>query len=345
MPAVKTNYQEAGSIMTEPFNAIVAEEFDGKSRASLKQIQLKDLPDEDVLVEVACSTLNYKDGLAVSGRGRICRNLPLICGIDLAGTVLESRDDAWQAGDQVLVNGFGLSEQYHGGYSEYQRLKPAWLVRVPQGLSAEQCMAIGTAGYTSMLCVQAIQDHGITPEQGPVLVTGAAGGVGSVAIALLAKLGYDVAASTGRVEETGDFLRDLGAGTIIDRSELARECKPLEKETWAAVVDSVGDSTLATALAQTRYEGLVAACGLAGGMGLPTSVAPFILRGVTLRGIDSVMAPQARRQRAWDSLADVIDPEALQRIYRVEPMSRLPQLAEQILAGNIRGRVVIDVKA
>jgi acrylyl-CoA reductase (NADPH) len=331
--------------MTDSFNAVVAEEIDGKTRATLKPIGHQDLPDEDVLVEVACSTLNYKDGLAVSGKGRICRSLPLICGIDLAGTVLESRDDAWQPGDRVLVNGFGLSEQYNGGYSEYQRLKPEWLVRIPDAFTAEQSMAIGTAGYTSMLCVQAIQDHGVGPEHGRVLVTGAAGGVGSVAVSLLAKLGYEVTASTGRVEETGDFLRGLGAGNVIDRAELARDCKALERETWAAVVDSVGDSTLATALAQTRYEGIVAACGLAGGMGLPTSVAPFILRGVTLRGIDSVMAPQARRQRAWNSLADLVDAAALEKIYQVEPMSKLPELAEQILAGGIRGRVVIDVKS
>jgi acrylyl-CoA reductase (NADPH) len=331
--------------MTDSFNAIVAEEIDGKTRAALKPITLQDLPDEDVLVEVACSTLNYKDGLAVSGKGRICRSLPLVCGIDLAGTVVESRDVAWQPGDRVLVNGFGLSEQYNGGYSQYQRLKPEWLVRIPEAFSAEQAMAIGTAGYTSMLCVMAIQDHGIEPGQGPVLVTGAAGGVGSVAVSLLAKLGYEVTASTGRVEETGDFLKDLGASAIIDRAELARDCKPLERETWAAVVDSVGDTTLATALAQTRYEGLVAACGLAGGMGLPTSVAPFILRGVTLRGIDSVMAPQARRQRAWEQLAKLVDTGALEKIYRIEPMSKLPELADQILAGAIRGRVVIDVSA
>jgi acrylyl-CoA reductase (NADPH) len=331
--------------MTDTFSAIVAEDDNGKARARLKQITRADLPDEDVLVEVAYSTLNYKDGLAVSGKGRICRTLPLICGIDLAGTVLESRDSNWRAGDQVLVNGFGLSETYNGGYSGLQRLKGEWLVRVPPAFSLQDTMAIGTAGYTSMLCVMAICDHGIEPGDGPVLVTGAAGGVGSIAVALLAKLGYEVHAATGRVAETGDFLRQLGATELVERSDLARDSKTLEKETWAAVVDSVGSTTLATALAQTRYEGLVAACGLAAGMDLPSSVAPFILRGVTLRGIDSVMAPLARRQRAWKELARLLDPAVLKNISTVEPMSKVPELALAILAGKIRGRVVIDVNA
>jgi acrylyl-CoA reductase (NADPH) len=331
--------------MTDTFNAIVAEDIDGKPVAALKAITLADLPQEEVLVQVHYSTLNYKDGLAVAGRGRICRSLPLICGIDLAGTVVESSNADFKAGDQVLVNGFGLSETHNGGYSQFQRLKAEWLVRVPPAFSMEQAMAIGTAGYTSMLCVQAIQDHGITPDDGPVLVTGAAGGVGSVAISLLAKLGYSVTASTGRVEDTSDFLRSLGAKDILAREELARDCKPMERETWAAVVDTVGDKVLATALSQTKYEGLVAACGLAGGMSLPTTVAPFILRGVTLRGVDSVMASQARRQRAWNALAELTDQQALGEIYRVEPMSELPALARQIVEGQIRGRVVIDVNA
>ena len=331
--------------MTDTFNAIVAEDVDGKPRAALKAITLADLPDEEVLVAVAYSTLNYKDGLAVAGKGRICRKLPLICGIDLAGTVMKSSNENFKAGDKVLVNGFGLSETENGGYSQFQRLKAEWLVKVPSAFTLEQTMAIGTAGYTSMLCVQAIQDHGITPQNGPILVTGAAGGVGSVAISLLSGLGYSVTASTGRVDETSEFLTSLGADTIISREDLARDSKPMEKETWAAVVDTVGDKVLATALAQTKYEGLVAACGLAGGMGLPTSVAPFILRGVTLRGIDSVMASQPRRQRAWDALAELTDQQALATIYRTEPMSRLPQLAEQIIAGHIKGRVVIDVNA
>ncbi|MCR8922807.1 oxidoreductase [Dasania sp. GY-MA-18] len=329
--------------LNTPFNAIVAEDVDGKPRAALKSISLNDLPDEEVLVEVAYSTLNYKDGLAVSGKGRICRSLPLICGIDLAGTVLESKNPAFTAGDKVLVNGYGLSEIHNGGYSQYQRLKAEWLVRAPAAFSLEHCMALGTAGYTAMLCVQAIQDHGIKPEDGPVLVTGAAGGVGSVAISLLSKLGYSVTAVTGRVADSSAFLRDLGASDIISRDEFIRDCKPLERETWAAAVDTVGDKLLATVLSQIKYEGLVAACGLAGGINLPSTVMPFILRGVTLRGIDSVMASQPRRQRAWDALAQLTDIAALEKIYRIEPMSKLPELAQQIIAGKIQGRVVIDV--
>jgi acrylyl-CoA reductase (NADPH) len=294
---------------------------------------------------VSYSTLNYKDGLAVSGRGRICRTLPLICGIDLAGTVLDSADPAYKTGERILVNGYGMSELYNGGYSQKQRIKPEWIVRVPDSLSLEETMAIGTAGYTSMLCVQALQDAGVTPDNGPILVTGAAGGVGSVAVSLLATLGYEVHASTGRVETEGDFLKSLGAAALVPRAELARDCKPLEKETWAGVVDTVGDKTLATALAQTRYEGIVTACGLAAGMGLPTSVAPFILRGVTLRGIDSVMASRERRQRAWDALAELMDRDQLRAIYSVIPMTKVPEIAGQIIAGEIRGRLVVDVNA
>ena len=331
--------------MSETFNAIVAEDVEGKTVASLKQITLADLPDEEVLVDVSFSTLNYKDGLAVSGSGRICRSLPLICGIDLAGTVVESANPAYKPGDRILVNGYGMSETYNGGYSQMQRIKPEWIVRIPDSMSPEQTMAIGTAGYTSMLCVQALQDHGVTPGDGPVLVTGAAGGVGSVAVSLLASLGYEIHASTGRVETEGEFLRSLGAAALVPRQDLSRDCKPLEKETWAGVVDTVGDKVLATALAQTRYEGTVTACGLAGGMGLPTSVAPFILRGVTLRGIDSVMASLSRRQRAWDDLAQILNRDHLRDIYRVVPMTKVPELAPRIVKGEIRGRIVVDVNA
>lgn len=331
--------------MSERIKAIVAREADGRTRASLEEIELSELPAAGVLVAVSHSTLNYKDGLAVSGKGKICRSLPMVCGIDLAGTVIDSASPDWKAGDRVLVNGFGLSEKHWGGYAQKARLKPEWLVRVPESFSCEQAMAIGTAGYTSMLCVHAIQDNGVKPGDGPVLVTGAAGGVGSVAVMLLATLGYEVCAATGRVEETGEFLRSLGASRILDRAELARDSKPLEAETWAGVVDTVGDKVLATALAQTRYEGVVAACGLAGGAALPTTVMPFILRGVTLRGVDSVMAALERRQRAWDDLARLVDTDLLARIYRVEPMSAVPTLANEIIAGHIRGRVVIDVNA
>lgn len=331
--------------MSDTFNAIVAEKIDGKAVAALKSISLADLPDEDVLVEVAYSTINYKDGLAVTGAAPICQTLPLTCGIDLAGTVLESRDPAFSPGDRVLVNGFGLSERFNGGYSQKQRLKGEWLVRVPDTMSLEQAMAIGTAGYTSMLCVQALQDAGVLPDSGPVLVTGAAGGVGSIAISLLAGLGYEVHASTGRVDEAGQFLRDLGASALVPRDDLSRDCKPMEKELWAGVVDTVGDKTLATAIAQTRYEGTVAACGLAGGMALPTTVMPFILRGVTLRGVDSVMASLSRRQRAWDALAELLDLDQLGDIYEVVPMSSVPEMAGRILSGQVRGRVVVDVNA
>jgi acrylyl-CoA reductase (NADPH) len=331
--------------VADTFNAILAEEVDGKAVASLKRITLADLPDEPVLVDVSYSTLNYKDGLAVAGVGKICRTLPLICGIDLAGTVVESDDPAYRPGDRVLVNGYGMSETFNGGYSQMQRIRPEWIVRVPEGMSLEEAMAIGTAGYTSMLCVQALQDAGVSPGDGPVLVTGAAGGVGSVAVSLLAGLGYEVHASTGRIESEGDFLKMLGAAVLVPRAELARDCKPLEKETWAGVVDTVGDKVLATALAQTRYEGTVTACGLAGGMGLPTSVAPFILRGVTLRGIDSVMASQPRRQRAWDALAQLINRDHLRDIHEVVPLSRVPELAPLIVRGEVRGRLVVDVNA
>lgn len=330
--------------MNDTFQAVVASKNDeGRVSASLQTLTPPDLGEGGVLVEVAYSTLNYKDGLAVCGKG-ICRKTPLICGIDLAGTVLESEDARWRAGDRVLVNGFGLSEVHGGGYSQYQRVNPDFLVAVPDAYSLEQSMAIGTAGYTAMLCVLAIQDHGVTPDDGDILVTGAAGGVGSIAVTLLARAGYNVTVSTGRPEEK-PYFESLGATGIVTRDELQREGKPLEKEMWAAVVDSVGSKTLATALAQTRYEGIVAACGLAAGPDLPATVLPFILRGVTLRGIDSVQASLDRRVRAWTALAESLSPDDLEGVYGVEPLARVPELARSILAGQIRGRVVIDVNA
>ena len=331
--------------MTEQFNAIVAEDVNGKAVAALKSITTEDLPNEPVLVDVAYSTINYKDGLAVSGAAPICRKLPLICGIDLAGTVVESSDEAYQPGDQVLVNGYGLSEVHNGGYSQKQRLRPDWIVRVPEGMTLFETMALGTAGYTAMLCVQGLQDQGVKPGDGPELVTGAAGGVGTVAISLLGSLGYEVHASTGRVEEQGDFLKGLGASALVPRQDLARDSKPMEKELWAGVVDTVGDKVLATAISQTKYEGVVTACGLAGGAGLPTSVMPFILRGVTLRGIDSVMASQSRRQRAWDALAQTMNREHLAHLSKTVALSDVPELAPKILAGEVAGRLVVDVNA
>ena len=331
--------------MSEKFNAIVAELNDeGKPGASLKQISIDDIPDEDVLIDVAYSTVNYKDGLAVSGKGKICRKYPMVCGIDLSGTVIESANDKWQPGDQVLVNGYGLSEDHWGGYAQKQKVKSEFLVKVPDSFNLQQVMALGTAGYTAMLCVNAVEDHQTKPADGPVLVTGAAGGVGSVAVMALAKLGYEVHASTGR-PETESYLKSLGAKEIVAREDLARDAKPLERETWAAVVDCVGDKTLATAIAQTQHEGIVAPCGLAGGFGLPATVMPLILRGVTVRGVESIMTSMARRERAWESLATLIDHNMLDSVYTTEPLSAVPELANTILAGKIQGRVVIDVNA
>ncbi|MDB4453501.1 oxidoreductase [Pseudomonadales bacterium] len=334
--------------MTDSFNAFVINKNDDesskrKTAGAIASLSLTDLPDEKVLVAVEYSSLNYKDGLVVTGKGRVCRSLPMVAGIDLAGTVVESTDARYQAGDKVLVNGYGLSESHWGGYSQMQRVNPDFLVKLDTRFSSEQAMAIGTAGYTAMLCVMAIQDHGVKPEDGAVLVTGAAGGVGSMAVMLLAKLGYSVTASTGRVESTQDFLTSLGASDVIDRAVFDGESKPLAAEQWMAVVDSVGAQPLASVLSQMKYEGIVAACGLAAGMGLPTTVAPFILRGVTLRGIDSVMASQLRRTRAWAAMAELVDIELLASLYEVRPMSELPALGEKILAGQVKGRVVIDV--
>lgn len=331
--------------MTDTFNAIVAETDEGGNfSAGLKALTMNDLPDEAVLVDVEYSTVNYKDGLAVTNTAPICQKSPMVCGIDLAGTVAESNVVDWQIGDKVLVNGYGLSERHWGGYSQKQRVNPDFLVRVPAAFTTEQAMVIGTAGYTSMLAVNAIRDHGVKPEDGPILVTGSAGGVGSIAIILLAKLGYEVAASTGR-PETADYLKSLGASQIIAREDLARKSKPLEKELWAGTVDSVGSTTLATALAQTRYNGCVAACGLAGGADLPGTVMPYLLRNVRLQGVDSVMAPMHLRERAWKDLGELLDPAAVTDVYRVEPLAAVPELSAAILRGEIRGRVVIDVNA
>lgn len=331
--------------MTETFRALMIVDHEGKPRAEFRQLALADLPDHDVLVEISHSTINYKDGLAVSGKGRIARRLPMVAGIDLAGTVVESRSPDWAAGDRVIVNGWGLSETEWGGYSRFQRLKPEWLTRLPEGFTPEEAMAVGTAGYTAALCVLALEDWGvIRPGGAEVLVTGAAGGVGSTAIPLLAAAGYRVTAATGR-PETHDYLAGLGATAFVDRAALAEKSGPLQKERWGGAVDAVGSTTLANVLAQTVYGGAVAACGLAGGMDLPASVAPHILRGVALLGIDSVMVPQPKRARAWSLLAARLDKAHLAAIARVEPLSALPQLAEEIIAGRIRGRVVVDVTA
>ncbi len=329
--------------MTETFNAVVADKTDAGSRAALRELSLADLPDDDVLLDVQFSTLNYKDALAVTGTGPICRFFPMVCGIDLAGTVIDSKNPEFAAGDDVLVNGFGMSESHWGGYSQRMRVRPEWLVRKPDQFTLEQTMAIGTAGYTAMLCVQGLLDHGTEKDDGPIVVTGASGGVGSVAVMLLARLGFDVVAATGRASANESFLKRLGARTLIERDELSRKSKPLESERWAGAVDCVGGDMLATVIAQTRYGGAVTACGLAGSAKLATTMMPFILRGVSLNGIDSVMAPLARRRRAWASLGETVDLDLLSTIYSIETMSNAPQLGAALLNGEIRGRVVIDV--
>lgn len=329
--------------MSETFTALMLEDVDGKPRAGFREITKADLPDNDVLVEVAYSSLNYKDGLAISGKGRIARRLPMVAGIDIAGTVVESRSPAWKAGDKVVANGWGMSETEWGAYTRFQRLKPEWLIRLPDAFTMEQAMAIGTAGYTAALCVDALEDWGkIQPGKGEVLVTGAAGGVGSTAVSLLSSKGYAVVASTGRAE-THDYLRSLGATAFLERAELAGEVRPLQKERWSGAVDSVGSTTLANALAQTVYGGAVAACGLAGGHDLPGTVMPHILRSVTLIGVDSVFAPQAKRERAWRTLADHLDRTKLAAMTETHKMSELPDLAKRIVAGLVRGRVVIEI--
>lgn len=328
--------------MTENFKAFVIQDVDGKPKGGFTTLSLADLPDNDVLVEVAYSTLNYKDGLAVSGKGKIARKLPMVAGIDLAGTVVESRSLDWKAGDKVVANGWGMSETQWGGYTRFQRLKAEWLTRLPEAFSFEEAMGLGTAGYTAALCVDALERWGIRPGGKEVLVTGAAGGVGSVAVELLAKCGYPVVASTGR-PETHDYLRSLGATGFIDRAALLEKGAPLQKERWAGGVDPVGGQTLVNALSQTVWGGAIAACGLAGSADLPGTVLPHILRSVALLGIDSVMAPQQLRNAAWARLARDMEKKALKTMYEVQPFDALPDLATKILAGQIRGRVVVDV--
>ena len=328
--------------MADGFTAMVIRDVEGKPRAGFETLTLADLPDNDVLVRISHSSVNYKDGLAITGKGRIARRLPMVAGIDLAGVVMESRDPAWQAGDKVIVNGWGLSETEWGAYSRFQRLKPAYLTRLPSGFGPAEAMAIGTAGYTAALCVLALQDFGALDGGGDVLVTGAAGGVGSVAVALLAKLGHRVIASTGRPQEH-DFLTDLGASGFVDRAEFSAAGKMLQAERWDAGVDVVGSHTLANALAQTRYGGAIAACGVAGGVDLPGSVMPHILRAVALLGVDSVMVPQGKRARAWGLLDQYLDRAKLANLTVTAPMSDLPELAARIVAGQLRGRTVVEI--
>ena len=325
------------------FQALLLTQADGATQANIATLDEAQLPaDGDVLVAVDYSTINFKDGLAITGRSPVVRKWPMAPGIDLAGTVRESGSSEWKPGDKVVLNGWGVGETHWGGLAQKARLKGEWLVPLPKGMSARQAMAIGTAGYTAALCVDALAAHGVTPEKGEVLVTGATGGVGSVAIALLAKAGFQVAAATGKAAE-GDYLKQLGASTIVDRAELAAPGKPLQKERWAGVVDSVGSHTLANACAQTRYGGYVAACGLAQGMDFPASVAPFILRGVSLLGIDSVMAPKAPRLAAWARLGRDLDLSLLDLIAHDIALKDAPAAAQELMDGKVRGRYVVNV--
>lgn len=331
------------------FQALLLTQADGKTQAEVAQLDESQLPDDgNVLVAVDYSTINFKDGLAITGRSPVVRKWPMVAGIDGAGTVLDSSDPRWKTGDRVVLNGYGVGETHWGCLSQRAKLKGEWLVKLPDAFTTRQAMAIGTAGYTAMLSVLALERGGVNgpvrPGDGEVLVTGASGGVGSVAIAILSKLGYRVTASTGKTSES-DFLRALGAAEVIDRTELGTPGKPLQKERWAAVVDSVGSHTLVNACAQVRYGGVVTACGLAQGMDFPASVAPFILRGVTLAGIDSVMAAMTLRETAWKRLAQDLAPDRLQAITREIRLAEAVDAGRKIVEGGMRGRVVVDVNA
>jgi len=324
------------------FKAMVIDKADGGTKAALTTFDEANLMDGDVTVRVEYSTLNYKDGLAITGKAPVVRRFPMIAGVDFAGTVENSNHPAWKAGDKVILNGWGLGETHLGAYAEKARLKGDWLVPLPATMSAREAMAIGTAGYTAMLAVMALEKHGLTPDRGPVAVTGAAGGVGSVAMAILAKRGFTVHAVTGRPQEA-DYLKELGATEIVPRADLSGPVKPLAKERWAGGIDSVGSTMLANLLSMTRYGGAVAACGLAGGMDLPGSVAPFILRGVCLYGIDSVMCPLERRKEAWKRLETGLDRQKLATMTREIGLSDLSDAAAAIVKGEVRGRIVVKI--
>jgi acrylyl-CoA reductase (NADPH) len=324
------------------FKAIRIDKAEKGTSVALTQFDEAELMEGDVTVRVEWSTLNYKDGLAVTGKAPVVRRFPMIAGVDFAGTVEVSSHPQWKAGDKVICNGWGLGETHLGAYAEKARVKGDWLVRLPGGMSTREAMAIGTAGYTAMLSVLALEKYGLTAKQGPIVVTGAAGGVGSVAIAILSKLGYHVIASTGRMAEA-DYLKGLGAVEVIDRADLSGPAKPLAKERWAGGIDSVGSTTLANVLSMTKYGGAVAACGLAAGMDLPTSVAPFILRGVCLLGIDSVMCPIERRQIAWSRLASDLDRGKLAEITHEIGLEEVIGAGAKILAGQVRGRIVVKI--
>jgi acrylyl-CoA reductase (NADPH) len=329
-------------LIVATFKAIRIDKADKGTTAALAQFDEAELMEGDVTVRVEWSTLNYKDGLAVTGKAPVVRRFPMIAGIDFAGTVEQSSHPQWKAGDKVICTGWGMGETHLGAYAEKARVKGDWLVALPKGLSAREAMAIGTAGFTAMLAVLALEKQGLTPGSGPVVVTGAAGGVGSVATAVLSKLGYHVIASTGRMSEAG-YLKSLGAAEVIDRNELSGPAKPLAKERWAGGVDSVGSTTLANLLSMTKYGGAIAACGLAAGMDLPTSVAPFILRGACLLGIDSVMCPISPRKAAWDRLARDLDRSKLTEITHEIGLDQVIAMGPQILGGQVRGRIVVKI--
>jgi acrylyl-CoA reductase (NADPH) len=324
------------------FRAIRIDKAEKGTTAALTSFDEAELMDGDVTIAVQWSAVNYKDGLAVTGKAPVVRRFPMIAGVDLAGTVTQSSHPEWKAGDEVICTGWGLGETHLGAYAEKARLRGDWLVRRPEGMSARQAMAIGTAGFTAMLSVLALEKYGLTPQHGPVVVTGAAGGVGSVAIALLSKLGYHVIASTGRLSEA-EYLKGLGAAEVIDRGELSGPAKPLAKERWAGGIDSVGSTTLANLLSMTRYGGAIAACGLAAGMDLPSFVAPFILRGVCLLGIDSVMCPIGARKIAWSRLASDLDHGKLSEITHEIGLDEVVAAGQKVLAGQVRGRLVVKI--
>jgi len=328
--------------MSDTFKAIRIDKDDEKQKVNLVELNENDLMEGDVLVDITHSTLNFKDGLVLTGSSPVVRTFPMIPGIDFSGVVKNSYSDKFSEGDRVVLNGYGLSESHFGGYSERARVNSGHLLKLPENINNKQAMAIGTAGYTAMLCVLALEDHGITPTDGTILVSGASGGVGSVAISLLSDLGFNVEASTGKTEEN-EYLKSLGANSIIDRSELSEPSKPLGKERWSGAIDSVGSQTLANILAQIKYGGAVSACGLAQGMDLPSTVMPFILRGVSLLGIDSVMAPMSARERAWKRLSSDINIQKLEEMVVETSLDKVEALGKEILSGNIRGRVVVNI--
>lgn len=330
--------------MENTFKALVVDQKAGSIEAALQTLKRETLPEGEILIKVAYSSLNYKDGLAITGKGRVVRSYPMVPGIDLAGTVIESVSPDYHVGHEVILTGWGIGERHWGGYAQLARAQANWLVPLPTGLTMRQAMGIGTAGLTAMLCVMALESHGLTPDQGEVVVTGASGGVGSVAIAILAKLGYHVVASTGRVD-MHDYFKRLGAQNIIDRAELAIPSRPLETARWAGAVDTVGSQTLASILAALQYRASVAACGLVGGNELHTTVFPFVLRGVNLLGIDSNMSPLEERREAWARLVRDLPLDLLEEMIEEIPLSDVAAFSQQIVEGRIRGRVVVDVNA